>query len=66
MRYCHFIIDPNNPEAMILLQRLEEELRSIGLALKPNSVLEYDETDKILMAKLKAIFAKYPKELSIS
>ena len=51
---------------MILLQRLEEELRSIGLALKPNSVLEYDETDKILMAKLKAIFAKYPKELSIS
>lgn len=66
MRYCHFITDPNNPEATILLQQLEEELRSIGLALKPNSVLEYDETDKILMTKLKAIFAKYPKELSIS
>ena len=66
MRYLTIKIDPNKPEATILLRQLENEFSSIGLVLKSNGQLEYDETDEVLMAKLKAILAKYPKALSIS
>ena len=66
MRYCHFEIDPNKPDATILLKQLDEEFRSIGLVMTPSGVLEYDETDEVLMEKLKAIFAKYPKEFGFN
>ena len=66
MRYCHFGLDPNKPEALALLQQINTDLCKIGLEIDSQGELIYDETDEALMEKLKAIFDKYPKEFSLS
>ena len=66
MRYCHFVLDPNKSEALALLQQMNTDLRQIGLEINSKGVLAYDETDETLNEQLKAIFAKYPEELSLS
>lgn len=66
MRYCHFVLDPNKPEALPLLQQINTDLRKIGLEINSKGILAYDETNDELMEKLRAIFDKYPNELNIS
>ena len=66
MRYCHFVLDPTKPGAIMLLQKINADLLRIGLEINSNRVLVYDEADAELMEKLKVIFDKYPDELNPS
>lgn len=66
MRYCHFVLDSNKPEALALLQQMNTDLRQIGLEINSKGILAYDENDAELMEKIREIFDKYPNELNIS
>lgn len=66
MRYCRIFPNIYKPGALALLQKINADLRQIGLEINAKGILAYDETDTELLKKLRVIFDKYSNDLSNS